>query len=51
MIVMQKTLLSQMTYENAKLKQLVNKLKERQSEKLLVLKGKVIVSTEEVIQS
>ena len=37
-------------HENMELKQLINKRKERMSEKRLILKGKVIVSTEEICQ-
>ena len=37
-------------YENAELQQLVNKPKEKTSGKRLILKGRIIVSTEEVYQ-
>ena len=39
---------STLRQENAELKRLINKCKERMSGKRFVLKGKVIVSTEEV---
>ena len=39
-----------LSHENAELKQLINKRKERMSGKRLVLKGKFVVSTEEVYQ-